>query len=399
MTNLARFTISGTPSSQGGYDVDPGETPQLQLEASAALVGRATFEVYSPSNPLSPRATPAAPTLTLTGATSGQSVDAASPSAVVTVSAGIPALRTAHAWAIRCKVDGGVNHDGSVNPDKVFERLMVMRSALGRRKIIPSERGEYSTTESWASAVNDFADEAFTRATFEPGLLVDLNADFGIETRSGYLVGWRDQLCGKIARPLTDDMVVNESTLSGGRRAVQFNGTTHGMTLEIPELRRNNASLIVAMHLQAGSSVDQQYLISLPKSENDLTSVIGLDFVGGGFTTRSYGHFQNDTFATVVNHTDPYQDTELVLEGVRDSRNATLHLFRNGVRRSGTEGTVQIDLLAPQPTFTTLYIGHDPSSGTGRFSGVIRRIAVYGGFVASQLVANAAARDALWRGH
>lgn len=175
MTNLARFTIDGTPSSQGGYDVDPGDAPVLALEASSQLVGRVTFEVHS-ATAGSPRATTGAPTLTLNnGITTGQALDAATPASTVTISAGIPASRAPHLWEVRCKVNGGTNTDGSVNPDYVFSRFIAMRTANGRRKIMPSERGEYDTVEAWASAFNEFV-EAYPETN--SGLVIPLSSFF-----------------------------------------------------------------------------------------------------------------------------------------------------------------------------------------------------------------------------
>ena len=165
MTNLARFTIAGTPSSQGGYDVSPSATPVLALEGSSSLVGRVTFEYVT--------ATDGAPALTLNnGVTTGAAVDAVTPSSTVTISAGIPTVRAPHLWALRCKVNGGTNPDGSVNPDYVFTRFIAMRNSLGRRKILYSERGEYSPTMAWAEAFNGLIDDPII---FNPGGIVPMS--------------------------------------------------------------------------------------------------------------------------------------------------------------------------------------------------------------------------------
>lgn len=159
MTNIARFTIAGTPSSDRRYDVAPGGTPVLQLEQSSSLVWRVTFEVRSAQTD-SPRATRNAPTLTLNNGagSTGQSVDATTPAASVTISSGIPSERAAHLWEIRCKVNGGTNPDGTPNPDWVFSRYMAMRSVQGLRKLLGSERDEYDTIDSWAGAINELID-------------------------------------------------------------------------------------------------------------------------------------------------------------------------------------------------------------------------------------------------
>ena len=153
MANLARFAINGSPSSAGGYDVNPGESLTLALEASASLVSRVTYEVHS-TDSASPRATPGSATLLLNNSmVSGQSIDATRPSQPVTCS-GFPTIRGAHLWEIRCLVDGGIGPNGAPHPDYVFSRFVAMRNSNGARKIMYSERFEYSSAESWAEAFN-----------------------------------------------------------------------------------------------------------------------------------------------------------------------------------------------------------------------------------------------------
>jgi hypothetical protein len=158
--NLARFSISGTSSYLEGYDVNPGQSPTLQLEQSSSLVWLVTFDVRDPAIVGSPRATKNAPVLTLSnGVSSGTVVNATTPSGVVSVSAGIPASRTAaHLWEARCRVNNGVNSDGSTNPDWNFSRFIALRSAQGLRKLMGTERSEYDTIDSWAGAINELID-------------------------------------------------------------------------------------------------------------------------------------------------------------------------------------------------------------------------------------------------
>ncbi len=157
MTNLARFTIDADPSANRGYDVQPGATPALQLEGTPnAVVRQVTYQVHDVSEPDSPRATKDAPTLTLdNGAATGQSVDAATPGAVVDVTSGIPTIAgDGHLWGVRCLVNGGIDADGRVNEDYTFSRVLCLRSAFGVRKILAAERTEYSA-DTWSEAQNE----------------------------------------------------------------------------------------------------------------------------------------------------------------------------------------------------------------------------------------------------
>lgn len=378
MTNLARFTIAGTPSSQRGYDVDPGATPALQLEGSASLVGRTTFEVYSASDPLSPRCSPGAPVLTLTGSTSGQSVDATTPGAVVTVSAGMPSVRAPHAWMVRCKVDGGVKQDGSVDPDKVFERLMVMRSVLGRRKILPGERDEYSPTESWASAVNDLADESETDLG-APGLVDVIDANYGISLYGGKVASWRGRL-GCVARPL----VASQSLLTyGTRQFVEFNGTTHGMLIAFPGLMRATRSLSIHVHgVALDDSARAQTLVSLRSTDLSVARL-----------TLNHSAYQNiiasgsNSTVAATSATGWEANQERVWSAVRDVSGATAYV--NGA----SVATASASTSEPLSDYVYLTIGHKNSGEY--FSGAIRRIAIY---TVPHTASDVAAIDALWRG-
>lgn len=172
MANLARFLINSSPSTDGGYDVNPGDPLQFRVE-SPSLVRRVTFEVHS-SDPNSPRATNGSPSLTLNNGSgsSGPAVDAAKPSSIVTVTSGIPADRTPHLWEVRCTVNGGRNQDGTLNSDYVFSRFVAMRAQNGGRLILPGESYEYDPVESWTEAFNDFV-------RGESGLLLTLTGDLG----------------------------------------------------------------------------------------------------------------------------------------------------------------------------------------------------------------------------
>lgn len=157
MGNLARFIVEASPSSDGGYDTTPGAGLTLSLEAPSGVVNRWTVSVYDPANSGSPLATKDAPLLTLVGATSSSEVDAATPSAAVTVA--IPGDSIAASWKVRSTVNGGVDANGQPNADYVFERILSVRTSTGIRKIIADESTEYSQT-GVADAQNEAADIA-----------------------------------------------------------------------------------------------------------------------------------------------------------------------------------------------------------------------------------------------
>lgn len=160
--NLARFLIIGSAgesqSSDGGFDAEPGETLTMRLEGIPSnVVHRVHFQVHSPSVATSPQATAGAPLLTLSsGGSSGQSVQAVTPLADVTVPMPVDGV---HTWAVRCTVNSGVNAQGAFDPNYVFERIIAMRSASGHRKILPAEGTQYSPA-GWAQAFNELVDLA-----------------------------------------------------------------------------------------------------------------------------------------------------------------------------------------------------------------------------------------------
>lgn len=149
--NHARFTINGNASSNRGYDTTNGAALSFALEASSALVRKVEYWVSDATDPEAPLASKDAPELALVGTTTGRRVIAATPATAVTTTA---AAGGVHSWIVRCLVNDGVNQDGSVNPDFVFERMVSIRTADGRRKIIGAEGTQYSL-RGWADAQNE----------------------------------------------------------------------------------------------------------------------------------------------------------------------------------------------------------------------------------------------------
>jgi hypothetical protein len=157
--NWARFTINGTASTTRGIDLTHGAAVSFALESAPGVVVHKTdFWVYSASDEAAPLASKDAPLLVLSGLTEGQRVQASTPAhSVTTVLPG----SGAHSWIVRCLVNNGVNIDGSTNPDYVFERMVCIRTAGGRRKIVGAEGTQY-TVRGWADAQNDDVEaEAF----------------------------------------------------------------------------------------------------------------------------------------------------------------------------------------------------------------------------------------------
>lgn len=161
MTNYARFTIDADPSTNRGYDILNGAAGTLVLETPTSEQWKVTFSVSDATDENAPLASKDAPELTLNNGSgsTGTSVDAATPSSSVTTT--WPASGV-HSYIIRCTVNNGVDSDGSVNSDYVFERMVSIRTVEGARKIVGTEGTQYSA-RGWADAQNELVD-AFTAA-------------------------------------------------------------------------------------------------------------------------------------------------------------------------------------------------------------------------------------------
>lgn len=154
MTNLARFKIGTSPSTDLGYEATTDGPLALQLEASSGLIRSTTFQVYDLLEPRSPLASLTAPALSLSnGTTSGTQVNASSPTAVVNASCPGGFLGSGRSsWIVRCLVNGGLNAQGKPDPDLVFERMIIHRVG-GRRAIVPGERTQASPRGPWDEIV------------------------------------------------------------------------------------------------------------------------------------------------------------------------------------------------------------------------------------------------------
>lgn len=154
MANLARFTINATPSSSPGFDGSVSQALTFALESVASLVQQWTLSVTDVNDTTSPASSKSAPPLSLVGATTGQKVNAATPASSITTT--LPASGV-HSWIVRSQVNGGKNPDGSVNPDYTAERMVVIKTGSGLRKIVYAESTQYGT-RGWADAQNDLID-------------------------------------------------------------------------------------------------------------------------------------------------------------------------------------------------------------------------------------------------
>ncbi len=154
--NYAAFIIEGSaggvslPEDDLGYDGEHDETLSFRiLPGVAGRVQTVRFLVQDADSSTSPQASDGAPELDLEGATTGQSVLAVTPTTDVTTD--LPA-DGCHSWIVRCVIDGRIDHS-----DYVFERMVVIRSPEGNRKILSLETTQYEQG-GWAEAVNDLVD-------------------------------------------------------------------------------------------------------------------------------------------------------------------------------------------------------------------------------------------------
>jgi hypothetical protein len=153
--NYARFDIDTSPASDGGFDALESTTLELKLPATPGnIVQRTTFEVYDPLEPTAPLASKDAPLIELdNGITTAARIDAATPHAIVEM----PIPAGVHSWRVRCLVNGGQDANGRTHPDFMFERLVVVRSAGGLRKIVHGEGTSYGQRGD-ADAQNEMVD-------------------------------------------------------------------------------------------------------------------------------------------------------------------------------------------------------------------------------------------------
>lgn len=153
---LADFDINADGADQG-FDGTNSQSLSFTLRASPPNgISRWLLQVwnggsYDPTlgiagNP--PRQSKDAPLLTLVGATSGQSVQPATLASAITTT--LPSSGS-DAWIVRSTVNGGVNPDGSPNPEYVRERMVVVRDVNGGRKIVATETTQYES-DGWAGA-------------------------------------------------------------------------------------------------------------------------------------------------------------------------------------------------------------------------------------------------------
>lgn len=183
--NLARFIVEGSVSGvshsdDGGFDAVHGETLSFRLEEGpSSRVQTVTYRVRNVMGK-GPRATKGAPVLNLVGSTTGQTVNAATPDAAVKTD--MPS-EGVHAWVALCLINGGKDNNGHDNPNYVFERLIVLRSGLGVRKIVAAEGTQYEP-DGWAHAINEMIDAVSVPVKTITGTYALKREDLGKQLKS-----------------------------------------------------------------------------------------------------------------------------------------------------------------------------------------------------------------------
>ncbi len=192
MTNLARFTVDADPSTNRGIDVVNGATGTFKLETPTSEVWKVTFLTTDATDVNAPLASKGADELVLdNGAGStGTAVNAATVAGEVTTT--WPASGV-HSYIVRCKVNDGVNPDGSVNSDYVFERMCSIRSSSGRRKIVATEGTQYSP-RGWADAQNEDVDASVGASGYISGEVTGPD-DGDVEILT---IPWADNMFGSV---------------------------------------------------------------------------------------------------------------------------------------------------------------------------------------------------------
>lgn len=208
-----------------------------------------------------------------------------------------------------------------------------------------------------------------------PIALWDIN--YGLDlTPGGIVVGWRDVIAGVQALPLTSGQTT-ETTLFGGRRGLAFNGTTHFLRAQLPQLRRATQSLAIYVHFRgtADADAEQQILI------------VGID---SGETRLMIRHTGTESEMGIYGDANALEDSsyswglnELVVGAVRES-NTRAQWFVNGSSQSSTSDS----------TASVLPLTEEVTIGGG-FAGSIRRVAIYN---QPHTTTQAAIIDAAWRG-
>jgi len=273
-TNLARFTIDGDPASDAfgsrGYDAINGATGTFALETPTSEVWKVTFSVADSSDVNAPMASKDAPTLTLDNGAwaTGTSVNASSVDGVVTTT--WPASGQ-DSYIVRCKVNDGVNPDGSANSDYVFERLVAIRSGAGLRKIIGTEGTQYSP-RGWADAQNELV-EAYAAATMPVG-----SANQFITYSSGWIA------TSDIRLPNTDHRVIDVAPVTSG----------NGKNLTIAPGAGNPGEDDGVLYLKDGSG---NILVTINSSGVGGTGLLG--FHGQTASARATVNWYNTDTATL----------------------------------------------------------------------------------------------------
>lgn len=162
----ALFDINADGGNQG-FAATNSQVLTLRLRQQPPLgVASVLFQVFDPAgfdatrgiaaNP--PRASLAAPALTVVGATSGPSASPATVDGSVTIT--MPATGT-HSYIVRCVVNGGFrtlpNGTQVLDPTLIQERGVYIPTVVGARKVVCTELRQFSDG-GWADALGQLPD-------------------------------------------------------------------------------------------------------------------------------------------------------------------------------------------------------------------------------------------------
>lgn len=187
MTNLARFTINGTPSEDSngarGYDASVGQTIELQLEQAIGVLA-VTFYVPDPAAADAPPSSTGAPQLEFTSNNSNRVTFGSGGSSVLDIATiEIPMSADLDSYVLRATVV-------TARGEESFDRMLAVRKN-GLRKTSVAESTEYSQP-GWEVVLNDLIDAFAGAGATAPGYAQpgDPTDDDKVATASGGAMVW-----------------------------------------------------------------------------------------------------------------------------------------------------------------------------------------------------------------
>lgn len=146
--STAAFDISGSPSTDVGYDADNSEVLSLSLEDNPAPdIWSLQYSTLQASKD--------APALAYS--------DSGSPDPVTDPVTTAMSATGLHAYIIQSQANGGKDANGNTVAAFTKQRLVVIRAGTGMRKIVVVETTQYDAEHGWEAAINTVID--LTKAT------------------------------------------------------------------------------------------------------------------------------------------------------------------------------------------------------------------------------------------